>query len=55
MTDRGRETATVTVAFEEALLEQVDEHAVRNRESREMAVQELLGRWLQRPEDSHEL
>lgn len=53
MTDRSPELTEVTVEFDEAVLEEVDELAFRNhRENREAAVRELLDRWLKtRAED----
>ncbi len=53
MTDRAPEMTEVTVEFDEAVLEEVDEVAFRNhRDHREAAVRELLDRWLKaRAED----
>lgn len=47
MTDRSPDMTEVTVEFDEAVLEQVDELAFRDhREHREAAVRELLDQWL---------
>lgn len=53
MTDRSLGMTEVTVEFDEAVLEQVDELAFReHREHREAAVRELLDQWLKaRTED----
>lgn len=55
MTDRSLDMTTVTVEFDEAVLEEVDELAFQDhRGHREAAVRELLDQWLQEQDEGRE-